>query len=98
MDAVQIGDTCERLKRQGMPDNLAVIHAITLSLTLVQTDNDGRYVKITDLPATIEHEVKRVLLKWTKQIFAPIGAGLATLWMAITHWDNVTSFFRSLTK
>lgn len=33
MDAVFIGETCDKLKQQGMPEHLAVIHAITYTLT-----------------------------------------------------------------
>jgi hypothetical protein len=96
MDAVQIGETCDKLKRQGMPEHLAVIHAITYGLTLFQTDNDGKYVKLADLPTFIEQEVQRVLKRWMKYVVAPIGGVAAIMWAVISHWDNVVKFSKSL--
>lgn len=93
MDAVKIGETCDTLKRQGMPEHLAVIHAITYGLTFIQNDNDGRYVKSADIPTLVEQEVQRVLKRWVKWVLVPVGAVVGAIWGLICNWDNVSRFF-----
>lgn len=96
MDAVQISDTCVKLKNQGMPEHLAVIHAITYALGLAQTDYDKRYILAGDLPSLIEKEVQRILKRWVKWVLTPIGIICAALWWLISNWDNVVKFLRAL--
>lgn len=72
--------------------------ALALFLLDEKANGRGRYAKINDLPGLIEQEVQRVLLRWVKWVVAPIGGFIAFLWATITHWDNVTAFFRSVGK
>jgi hypothetical protein len=98
MDAVQIGQTCEALRQQGMPEHLAVIHAVTYGIALIQNDYDERYVKSSDLPTLIEKEVQRVLKRWVKWVVVPFMAVVGIFWGIISNWDNVSAFLKALGK